>query len=116
MIKHRHWSGTLFLWLLLVGGLEARAATPPTQAERPNLVFILLDNLGKAWFGAYGSQENLTPHLDRLAKAGVRIENCYAPPVCGPSRTVALTGRYLLRSGFTVHHDAALYSGGGLDP
>ncbi|MFZ5831533.1 MAG: sulfatase-like hydrolase/transferase, partial [Planctomycetota bacterium] len=47
---------------------------------------------------------------------GVRIENCYTPTVCGPSRIVALTGRYLLRSGFTVHHDAALYGGGGLNP
>lgn len=46
----------------------------------------------------------------------MRVEHCYTPPVCGPSRTVALTGRYLLRSGFTLHHDAALYGGGGLDP
>ena len=110
------WSRTLVLGVLMIGGLEAQAGSPAAQTERPNLVFILLDNLGKEWFGAYGSQENVTPQLDRLAASGVRIENCYTPTVCGPSRIVALTGRYLLRSGFTVHHDAALYSGGGLDP
>lgn len=115
-MKHGYRCGAIFVWLLGVCGLEARAASPPAKDQRPNLVFILLDNLGKEWIGAYGSQENVTPHLDRLAAAGVRIENCYTPPVCGPSRTVALTGRYLLRCGFTVHHDAALYSGGGLDP
>lgn len=116
MMKHRRLCVVIFAWLSVVGGLQARAASPLAKAERPNIVFILLDNLGKEWFGAYGSQENVTPQLDRLASAGVRIENCYTPTVCGPSRIVALTGRYLLRSGFTVHHDAALYSGGGLDP
>ncbi len=108
--------GALLAGLFVLGSLNADAASPAAKVERPNIVFILLDNLGKEWFGAYGSEENLTPHFDRLASAGVRIENCYTPTVCGPSRTVALTGRYLLRSGFTVHHDAALYSGGGLDP
>ncbi len=85
-------------------------------AGRPNIVFILLDNCGQEWLGCYGSDEGRTPHIDALARAGVRFEHCYAPPVCGPSRTVLLTGRYLLRSGFTLHHDAALYGGGGLDP
>lgn len=82
----------------------------------PNIVFILIDNCGKEWFGCYGSEENCTPNIDRLARGGLMIADCYTPVVCGPSRTVALTGRYLLRSGFTYHHDAGLYSGGGLDP
>src|SRR5436190_16043364 len=87
------------------------------QAEqRPKIVFILLDNVGQEWFGCYGNEENCTPNIDRLAKAGVRVENCYTPPVCGPSRTVLLTGRYPHSTGFRLHHDAALYSGGGLDP
>lgn len=79
-------------------------------------MLILLDNVGQEWFGCYGSEERCTPNIDRLASGGVRFEHCYSPPVCGPSRIVLLTGRYLLRSGFTMHHDAALYSGGGLDP
>ena len=99
------------LFLALLGFTEAHAA-----AGKPNIIFILLDNVGQEWFGCYGSAERCTPNIDRLARTGVRAEHCYTPPVCGPSRTVLLTGRYLLRSGFTLHHDAALYSGGGLDP
>ena len=76
----------------------------------------MLDNVGQEWFGCYGSEENCTPNIDRLAATGVRVENCYASPVCGPSRTMLLTGRYPHSTGFRLHHDAALYSGGGLDP
>lgn len=99
-------------WCLLAATVTAAAAPP----ERPNVVVILLDNLGREWFGAYGSEEECTPHIDRLARTGVLAENCYTPPVCGPSRIVLLTGRYPHRTGFRLHHDAALYSGGGLDP
>jgi arylsulfatase A-like enzyme len=98
------------LVLLLAFAASALAGRPP------NIVFILIDNCGQEWFGCYGSEEGCTPNIDRLAREGVRFEHCYTPPVCGPSRMVLLTGRYLLRSGFTMHHDAALYSGGGFDP
>jgi arylsulfatase A-like enzyme len=95
----------------------ASAPFPVAAADvRPNVVLVLLDNCGQEWLGCYGSDEGRTPHLDALARSGVRFEHCYAPPVCGPSRIELLTGRYLLRSGFTLHHDAALYGGGGLDP
>lgn len=104
------WSPVVLAALLFV--CAAHAAAP----ARPNFVFILLDNVGQEWFGCYGSEEKCTPNIDRLAQTGVRFEHCYTPPVCGPSRIVLLTGRYLLRSGFTFHHDAALYSGGGFDP
>lgn len=93
--------------------LPRGSAQPP---QRPNIVFILLDNVGQEWFGCYGSEEGCTPNIDQLAKSGVRAEHCYTPPVCGPSRTVLLTGRYPHSTGFRLHHDAALYSGGGLDP
>jgi arylsulfatase A-like enzyme len=79
-------------------------------------VFVLLDNLGQEWLGCYGSEEGCTPNIDRLARTGLRVEHCYTPPLCGPSRIVALTGRYLLRSGIVLHHDAGIYNGGGLDP
>lgn len=85
-------------------------------AERPNIVVILLDNVGREWFGCYGSEEHCTPNIDRLAANGVRFANCYTTTVCGPSRVQMLTGRYPFRTGWYLHHDAALYSGGGLDP
>ncbi len=89
---------------------------PSSFAAQPNIVFILLDNIGQEWFGCYGSEEKCTPNIDRLAREGVRFQHCYTMPICGPSRTVLLTGRQPYRTGFTLHHDAALYSGGGLDP
>jgi len=93
------------------------ATSTAVAADRPpNLVFILLDNVGQEWFGCYGGEAGVTPTIDRLAAEGVRVEHCYTAPVCGPSRIVALTGRYPHSTGFRLHHDAALYSGGGLDP
>jgi arylsulfatase A-like enzyme len=86
------------------------------ETKRPNIVFILLDNVGQEWFGCYGSEEGCTPGIDKLAATGMRAAHCYTPPVCGPSRIVLLTGRYPHSTGFRLHHDAALYSGGGLDP
>ena len=99
-----------FIVGLAPGPRPLAAAEPP----RPNIVFILLDNVGQEWFGCYGSEEHCTPNIDELARTGVRVENCYTPPVCGPSRVVLLTGRYPHSTGFRLHHDAALYSGGGL--
>ena len=90
-------------------------AAATATASRPNLVFILLDNIGQEWFGSYGSDERCTPQLDRLAQTGVRFENCYTPVVCGPSRVQLLTGRYPFRTGWYLHHDAGLYGGGGFD-
>lgn len=107
----RVFGGGALLVLAACGG-----ATPRPDAGRPNVVFILLDNVGQEWFGCYGSEERCTPNIDRLARGGVRVEHCYAHPVCGPSRAQLLTGRYPFRTGWTVHHDAGLYGGGGLDP
>jgi arylsulfatase A len=102
----------LLLLLLFLSGLHVSAA----DAGRPNIVVILLDNVGREWFGCYGSEENCTPNIDRLAAGGVRFANCYTTTVCGPSRVEMLTGRYPFRTGWYLHHDAALYSGGGFDP
>jgi arylsulfatase A-like enzyme len=98
------------------GGKKKQARGTAAETTRPNVVVILLDNVGQEWFGCYGSEENCTPNIDRLARTGVRVENCYTSVVCGPSRTMLLTGRYPHTTGFRLHHDAALYSGGGLDP
>ncbi len=84
--------------------------------DKPNVVLILLDNCGQEWFDCYGSDEHRTPNIDALASGGVRFEHCYTFPVCGPSRIQLLTGRYPYHTGFRMHHDAALYGGGGLDP
>ena len=66
--------------------------------QKPNVVVIFTDDQGYADLGCFGSQENQTPVLDQLAKEGTRFTSFYAQPVCGPSRSALLTGRYPVRS------------------
>ncbi len=79
-----------------LGAIEKRLPN-----ERPNIVLIMVDDLGKEWLGCYGSEEHETPNLDALAAEGVRFETCYATPLCTPTRTELLTGRYSFRVGWT---------------
>ena len=69
-------------------------------AKRPNVIFVLADDLGWAELGCYGNRFNETPNLDRLAKGGMRFTNAYASaPVCSPYRAAFLTGQYPARVG-----------------
>lgn len=67
-------------------------------APRPNIVFIMADDLGYADVGWHGSRIR-TPNLDKLALAGARLESHYGMPVCTPSRCALMTGRYPIRYG-----------------
>ncbi len=70
--------------------------------RRPNIIFILGDDLGWAELGCYGNSFNETPNLDRLAKQGVRFTDAYAAaPVCSPYRAALMTGQYPARVGIT---------------
>jgi arylsulfatase A-like enzyme len=84
--------------------------------EKPNVVLIMADDLGRDWLGSYGSEENVTPNLDKLAATGLRFETCYSTAICTPTRHMLLTGRYPFRSGWTVHHDAPRWGGQFFDP
>ena len=67
-----------------------RSLTPP-----PNILFIMVDDLGYGDLGSYGQKSIHTPYLDKLAAEGMRFTQCYAgSPVCAPSRSVLLTGRH----------------------
>ena len=69
-------------------------------AAPPNIVLIVSDDQGYRDLGCFGSEEILTPHLDRLAKGGMKLTNFYvAWPACTPSRGALLTGRYPQRNG-----------------
>lgn len=68
------------------------------DAAPPNIVFILADDLGYADVGFHGS-EIKTPHLDQLASRGAKLECFYGMPVCTPSRSALMTGRYPIRYG-----------------
>lgn len=89
-------------------GLAFSVLRPPgasgqeRTAARPNLVFILADDLGWAELGCYGNRFNDTPHLDRLAREGMRFTQAYAAaPVCSPMRASFMTGQYPARVGIT---------------
>jgi arylsulfatase A-like enzyme len=83
----------LFGWLLL-GALAPRAVA--ADAERPNVVFIMLDDMGPADVGRYGSKVIQTPNLDRMAADGIRFTQAYAGcSVCAPTRGALMTGRHM---------------------
>src|SRR5262245_12818277 len=69
---------------------------------RPNVVFLLADDLGREDCGFMGGKEIKTPHIDKLAAAGARLDAFYVQPVCSPTRTALLTGRYPMRHGLQV--------------
>ena len=78
--------------LMLLGVLPARAA------EKPNIIFLLTDDMGYGDVGCYGGNFVPTPNIDRLATEGTRFTQFYAAsPVCSPSRTGFLTGMYPAR-------------------
>jgi len=74
-------------------------------SAKPNIVYILADDLGFAELGCNGSDRYKTPNIDALANSGVRFTRFYTVPLCGPSRALILTGRYGFRSG-AVTQDA----------
>src|SRR5436190_22965623 len=77
------------------------AQLPLVAAERPNVVFFLIDDLGWSDVGFHGS-EIKTPNIDKLAAAGARLEAFYVQPVCSPTRAALMTGRYPMRHGLQV--------------
>jgi arylsulfatase A len=78
----------------------AHASVPHKQ---PNIVVILADDLGYGDVGAFGARTIKTPHLDRMAREGVRMTRFFASAnVCTPSRAGLMTGRYAARSGLAV--------------
>jgi len=79
---------------LAVGGFPGCSETR-SQARKPNIVFILADDLGYGDLGCYGQTRIQTPNIDRLAAQGVRFTDCYAgSTVCAPSRCCLMTGKH----------------------
>lgn len=66
-----------------------------SEAKRPNILFIMSDDHAAHAISAYGSRINETPHLDRIANEGMRLDNCFCTnSICAPSRATILTGKY----------------------
>lgn len=106
-----NWLNRIGLLLLVPPMLFAADGPPPSSlslpategsgissADRPNVVVLLVDDLGWGDFGCYGARFNETPHIDKLASQGMRFSNAYAAcTVCSPSRAAILTGCYPAR-------------------
>jgi arylsulfatase A-like enzyme len=90
--------GTGTVYLTAGGWASEPDQSAHKKQERPNIVFIIADDLGWADIGYHGS-EIQTPNLDSLAKQGVRFEQHYAMPTCTPTRVGLMTGRYPSRYG-----------------
>ena len=74
----------------------------PFPQKKPNIIFILTDDLGWAELGCYGNKFNETPNIDKLASQGMLFTDAYAAaPVCSPSRASLMTGQYPARIGIT---------------
>ncbi|MFM8445208.1 MAG: arylsulfatase [Methylococcus sp.] len=103
----------LFLVLLAFAAL-IESPHLAAAVEKPNIVFILMDNLGYGELGIYGGgalRGATTPRIDQLANQGLRLTNMNMEPQCTPSRSSIMTGRFALRSGTyavsfgSEHHD-----------
>ncbi len=84
--------GWITFFFLIAASLVSQAA------DKPNIVFIVADDLGWKDVGFHGSDIK-TPHLDQLAAEGTRLEQFYAQPMCTPTRAALMTGRYPFRYG-----------------
>ena len=107
--------------LLIAAGISVSHGQQTKAEEKPNIVFILVDNLGYGDIGCFGSTKHRTPHIDRLGAEGVRLTSFYsAAPVCTPSRASFLTGCYPRRVGLHVDYNGTqvlmAVSSRGLNP
>jgi arylsulfatase A-like enzyme len=87
---------------LILSFCAALLAVALNAAEKPNIVFMLADDLGYNDVGFAGGKEIKTPNLDKLAAAGTILKQFYVQPVCTPTRAAFMTGRYPMRYGLQV--------------
>lgn len=97
-----HW--LLPAFAMLISGIVSVASADAQETEKPNVVIMMVDNLGWGELGVYGGGELRgaeTPRLDALAQEGMRLLNFNVEPQCTPSRSALMTGRRPIRSGTT---------------
>jgi arylsulfatase A-like enzyme len=84
-------------WILIV--LPIAVCSITAQAQKPNIIYIMTDDMGYGDLSGYGRKDYSTPNLDKLASEGIKFVNAYsAAPVCTPTRTAFMTGRYPART------------------
>ena len=96
----------LLLCLLTALAPHAPASAQQNGKQRPNIIMLLVDDLGYGDFSCYGNQRIKTPNIDRLAAEGIRFTQFYVnAPICSPSRTALLTGQFPARWQITSYID-----------
>ncbi|MGH9340177.1 MAG: sulfatase-like hydrolase/transferase [Acidobacteriota bacterium] len=103
-------------FLKISGFATAGMAVSPLLSEdrrKPNILFIMADDLGREWISSYGGEKISTPNIDKLAQDGLRFTNAYSMPVCTPTRATLLTGQYPFRHGWCGHWDVPRWGAGG---
>jgi len=89
----------LFLSALLCLATSATSLRAAGNVQnKPNIVVIMLDDMGYEWLSCYGGESAKTPELDALAEDGMQFNHCYSTPLCTPSRVEIMTGRYSCRN------------------
>jgi arylsulfatase A-like enzyme len=99
---------SILLFLLFIG---TTGCIKSDNVIRPNIIIILVDDLGKEWISCYGAEDIRTPHIDQLAESGIRFNNVYGMPQCTPTRVTLLTGQYPYRHGWVNHWDVPRWGG-----
>ncbi len=99
-----------FLFSLIVFLLIGCSITE--EKKQPNLIFILVDDLGKEWISSYGAKEVQTPNIDKLAASGIKFNRAYSMPQCTPSRVALITGQYPSTNGWVNHYDVPRWGHG----
>ena len=106
-MKKTHYLVILALCTAISGGYSQNKKAS-AKGSKPNIIFILADDLGIGDVSCYGSDNNKTPIIDKLEKGGMQFNNAYTAPLCGPSRSRILTGRYAFRTGAVNQDRVAL--------
>jgi arylsulfatase A-like enzyme len=99
----------------ITGVTLSQTSEAANKKNRPNILFIMVDDLGKEWISCCGAEEIETPNIDALAKTGMKFTNAYSMPQCTPSRATLLTGRYPWRTGWVNHWDVPRWGVGYFD-
>ncbi|MDH5399304.1 MAG: sulfatase-like hydrolase/transferase [Cyclobacteriaceae bacterium] len=100
------------LSLALSGCNDTARETGRSSDDRPNIILMMVDDLGKEWVSAYGAEDVHTPNIDALTDEGMLFHNVYAMPQCTPTRVTLLTGQYPFRHGWVNHWDVPRWGGG----
>lgn len=111
----------LLLIIILFGNCSDKKNGEPGSNEKPNIIFVMVDDMGYGDLGCYGQKEIKTPNIDLLALEGIQFINFYSgSPVCAPARSVLMTGKHTghttVRGNFGIGGVTGLGGGEGRVP